>query len=104
MKKRNILVLLAVLCLLCFALFVQAAQNPQSQNHNANPMVIYVEEDWEDMEVITPVKHHRRLQETHQAHQALKDPLAFYSDFKEAVDNMIGLQFGMDISFTAQRL
>lgn len=103
--KKSIVVLLAVLCLLCFALFIQAAPNQAQNSQNANPMMIYAEEDWEDFSIITPVKHHRRLQENKHAHHEIEnDPLSFYSDFKEAVDKMIGLQFGMDISFTAQRL
>lgn len=81
--KKNIVVLLAVLCLLCFALFIQAAENQPSQNQNANPFMMYAEDDWEDIEVITPGKHQRRLQENKQAHQKLEDPLSFYSDFKD---------------------
>ena len=102
--KRNIVILLAVLCLLCFALFIQAAPNQAQNSQNANPMMIYAEEDCEDFSIITPVKHQRRLQENKQAHNQLEDPLAFYSDFKEAVHKLIGLEFGIDISFTAQRL
>ena len=102
--KKNIIILLAVFCLLCFALFIQAAPNQINNGQNANPMMTYTEEDWEDIQIITPVKHQRRMQENKQAHQKLEDPLAFYSDFKEAVDKIIGLQFGADISFTAQRL
>ena len=44
------------------------------------------------------------MQENKQAHEKLEDPLAFYSDFKESVEKIIGLQFGADISFMAQRL
>ena len=101
--KKSIVVLLAVLCLLCFALFVQAGQN--QADLNANPIMMFTEDDWEDTTIITPVKHHRRLQENKHAHHEIEnDPLSFYSDFKEAVEKMIGLQFGMDIAFTAQRL
>ena len=102
--KRNIVVLLAVLCLLCFALFIQAAENQPSQNQNANPIMIYSEDDWEDITLLALAKHQRRLQENKQAHEKLDDPFAFYSDFKESVEKIIGLQFGADISFTAQRL
>ena len=102
--KRNIIILLAVLCLLCFALFIQAAPNQASNNQNANPVIMLTEDDWEEITLLASAKHHRRLQENKQAHQQLEDPLAFYSDFKEAVDKLIGLEFGADISFTAQRL
>lgn len=103
--KKNIIIILVGLCLLCFALFVQAGQNQTEENQSTNPMMIYAEEDWEDITFLTSAKHQRRLEENKQVHHQIEnDPLAFYSDFKEAVDKMIGLQFGMDISFTAQRL
>lgn len=101
--KKTIVIVLVGLCLLCFALFVQAGQN--QTNQNANPVMITAEEDWEDITIFAPAKHERRLQENKQVHHDIKnDPLAFYTDFKKAVNKMIGLQFGMDISFTAQRL
>ncbi len=101
MKKNIVILLLAILCLLCFAVFIQAAENKTSQNQNASPMIILTEDDWEDTGIITPVKHQRRLQENKQAHQQIEDPFAFYSDFKESVEKIIGLQFGSDISFTS---
>ena len=102
--KKSILIILVCLCLLCFALFVQAGQNQTNEKQYANP-IIYAEEDWEDITIINPGKHHRRLQETKQVHNKIEnDPLSFYSDFKEAVGKIIGLEFGADISFMAQRL
>lgn len=100
--KKNIAVLLAILCLLCFALFVQAQQNQADQN--ASPIMLLTEDDWEDITLLTAAKHQRRLQENKQSHQKMEDPFSFYSDFKESVEKIIGLQFGVDISFTAQRL
>lgn len=98
---------LSAIALACAALFVYAqpaAAQQQQKAEKKGPVVVYEEEVFQDdlYLIKLPAKHERRLAQS----KAVKDNdnfLAFYSDFKDEVQNKLGLQFGVDISYTAQR-
>ena len=92
----------ALVCgvLLCFAPDLSAEQN---KSGNKSFPIIYEEIMEDDISMIhLPARHERRLaqNETIRNHDGC---LAFYSDFKDFVQEKTGLRYGVDISYTAQR-
>ena len=97
---------LSASALACALVFFCAPFAPSQENKSENSgfLINYEEIMEDDISMINlPARHERRLaqNETIRNHDGC---LAFYSDFKDFVQEKTGLRYGVDISYTAQRV
>lgn len=89
----------------CAAGFFAAGQAWAAADASENITLSYQESSYEEYyspEAKVSSKHERRLREN-KARSGYGDFLSSYSELKNRAENKLGLQFGFDVSFTAQR-